>query len=427
MKDILLRDALPESGDAETSLEVVHLNEAMFPCVRRLFEGHVAAGDIAGAVLAVAIGDSEPCFVSVGETGMSSGLLVGPDSIHRIYSQTKPVTGVSILILIEEGLIDLDQPIGDILPALADLPVLVAQEGEAVRPARRQPTIRDLLTHTAGFTYALQASPLAARYRSEGIEPGLRISLHRSESPPPRDLKEMVERLSRLPLARDPGEMFEYSLSIDILGAIVEEVSGQPLDTFFAERIFDPLGMRDTGFIVSPDRLDRLVNLHQRRADGSWQLIDDPADSAYAKAALLSGGGGLVSTARDYIRFTAMLAGEGQTLGVRLLRPETVRLARSNLLPAGIGVQFSGYVLPDMGYGAAMQVLLTANGMPAGVFGWGGAAGTGMWVDPIHRLHMVLMTQYMPAEINLGLRQGPAIAAYRDLELWPEGSRISLI
>ena len=134
----------------------------------------------------------------------------------------------------------------------------------------------------------------------------------------------------------------------------------------------------------------------------------------------------MVSTARDYMRFTAMLAGEGETNGVRLLAPETVRLARSNLFPPGVQVQFYGNVLPNLGFGAAMQVTLAPAQMPQGVFGWGGAAGTGMWVDPIHRLHMVLMTQYMPAEINLSLREEPATAAYADLGLWPAGGRTRL-
>lgn len=411
---------------ASTGPALLQLTEAAFPSVEALFRQHVDQGDIAGAVLAVAVGDAEPCFVCVGETGMGTGRPVGPDSIHRIYSQTKPVTGIAIMMLIEEGRIGLDQPIGEALPALADLKVLVSEDGEAVRAPSRPPTIRDLLTHTAGFSYALQVSPLAARYRSLGIEPGLRIAAHRSSAEPLQHLSELIERVAGLPLARDPGEAFEYSISIDILGAIVEQISGERLDAFFRERIFEPLGMEDTGFVVPADKLDRLVNLHQREADGSWRLIDDPADSAYARPALLSGGGGLVSTARDYMRFTAMLAGEGETRGQRLLAAETVRLARSNLFPPGVSVQFFGNVLPSLGFGAAMQVALSPTKMPAGVFGWGGAAGTGMWVDPIHRLHMVLMTQYMPAEINLTLREDPATAAYADLGLWPAGERISL-
>jgi CubicO group peptidase (beta-lactamase class C family) len=235
-----------------------------------------------------------------------------------------------------------------------------------------------------------------------------------------------MERLAGLPLERDPGEAWEYSLSIDVLGAIVEKVSGQSLDAFFHDRIFAPLGMNDTGFVVPPEKLDRLVNLHQRQKDRSWTLIDHASDSAYARPALLSGGGGLVSTAQDYTRFTAMLAGEGETHGVRLLKPETVRLARSNMLPPGVDVQFYGNVLPALGFGAAMQVALAPTRMPAEVFGWGGAAGTGMWVDPIHRLHIVLMTQYMPAEINMSLREDPAAAVYADLGLWPAGDRAML-
>ena len=395
---------------------------ASFREVAGLFERHVGKADIAGAVLAVAVGDEEPCFISVGETGFGSGRPVQPDSLHRIYSQTKPITGAATMMLVEEGLIGLDQPIGELLPELAKLDVLVSEEGDAVRPAKRQPVVRDLLTHSAGFSYGQQFSALAARYRELGLMPGDRIEAHRDGAgEDPRDLAHMVELLGTLPLARDPGEMFEYSLSIDVLGALIERVSGHGLDTFFDDRILGPLGMVDTSFVVPAEKLDRLVNLHERGEDGTWRLADGPSDSAYARPALLSGGGGLVSTARDYARFTAMLANEGEYRGTRLLKPETIRLARSNLLPAGLNAQFYGNVLTEVGFGAAMQVNMSASRTPPGLFGWGGAAGTGMWVDPIHRLHVVLMTQYFPPEINLNFREDPVAAVYSDLGLWPAG------
>jgi CubicO group peptidase (beta-lactamase class C family) len=387
----------------------------------------VAQGDIAGAVLSVAIGAEDPCFVCVGETGRGTGRFVQPDSLHRIYSQTKPITGIATMMLVEDGSISLDQPIGELLPELANLDVLASEDGEAVRPAKRQPVVRDLLTHTAGFSYGLQFSPLATRYRDLGLLPGDRIAAHRGDGgEAPRDLAHMVELLGGLPLARDPGEMFEYSLSIDILGAMIERVSNLGLDTFFEDRIFGPLGMVDTGFLVPADKLGRLVNLHERGEDGAWTLADSATDSAYARPALLSGGGGLVSTAQDYARFTAMLADEGEYRGVRLLKPETVRLARSNLLPSGLNVQFYGNVMQNLGFGAAMQVNQSPSRLPPGVYGWGGAAGTGMWVDPINRLHVVLMTQYFPPEINLSLREDPVAAAYADLGLWPSGPRMAL-
>lgn len=399
---------------------------AMFGEVNALFERHVREGDVPGAVLAVTIGDEEPCFICVGETGFGNGRPVRPDSLHRIYSQTKPITGIATMILMEQGLVHLDQPIGELLPELTNLEVLVSEEGDAVRPAIRQPVVRDLLTHSAGFSYGLQFSSLAARYRELGLLPGDRIAAHRAGGDDPRDLVHMVELLGMLPLARDPGVMFEYSLSIDVLGALIERVSGQSLDVFFEERIFAPLGMADTSFVVPAEKLARLVNLHERSEDGTWNLADGSTDSVYGRPALLSGGGGLVSTAWDYARFTAMLANEGEYRGTRLLQPETVRLARSNLLPAGLTVQFYGNVLQDVGFGAAMQVDLSGTRLPPGVFGWGGAAGTGMWVDPIHRLHVVLMTQYFPPEINLAFREDPVAAVYADLGLWPAGPKASL-
>jgi CubicO group peptidase (beta-lactamase class C family) len=402
------------------------LTTSDFPGVKALIERHVAAKDVAGIVVAAAIGDDEPAFISAGETGFNTGKAVGPDSIHRIFSQTKPVTGISIMMLIEEGLIGLDQPLGEIIPELANLHVLADPNAGIVREPKVLPTVRHLLTHTAGFSYALQMDPIGARYRAQGIEPGYRVQAHRTEGAPVlRDTQDFIERLSQLPLSYDPGEIWHYSVGIDVLGAIVERISKKTLGAFFAERIFGPLGMVDTGFVVPPEKTKRLVTLPERRGE-EWIVADDPADSAYAKPTMESGGGALVSTARDYMRFTAMLAGEGETRGVRLLRPDTVRLARSNMMPMGLSMQFFGNVLTGMGHGAAMQVPHYAAAMPAGVFGWGGAAGTGMWVDPAHKLHIVLMTQYWPAEINLSLRESPANAVYADLGLWPAGPRTSL-
>lgn len=398
----------------------------MFRGVTSLFERHVGQGDIAGAVLAISVGEEDPCFVCVGETGQASGRPVRPDSLHRIYSQTKPITGIATMMLMEDGLIGLDQPIGELLPELANLDVLASDEGDAVRPAKRQPVVRDLLTHSAGFSYGMQFSPLAARYRQLGLMPGDRIPAHRDGGEDPRDLAHMVEVLGALPLARDPGEMWEYSLSIDVLGALIERVSNRRLDAFFEERILGPLGMTDTSFVVPPEKLDRLVNLHERAEDGTWTLADGSENSAYARPALLSGGGGLVSTAQDYARFTAMLANEGEYRGARLLKAETVRLARSNLLPVGLNVQYFGYILTDIGFGAAMQVNRSATRVPPGVYGWNGAAGTGMWVDPVNRLHVVLMTQYFPPEINLTFREDPIAEVYADLGLWPAGPKIAL-
>ncbi len=409
-----------------TQGSVSRFDQAMFLAVRSLFERHVRQGDIAGAVLSISIGDETPCFVCVGHTGLESSRPVTPDSLHRIYSQTKPITGIATMMLVEDGLIGLDQPIGELLPELANLDVLESEDGDAVRPAKRQPAVRDLLTHSAGFSYGMQISRLASRYRALGLMPGDRINAHRDGGEDPRNLAHFVEVLGTLPLARDPGEMFEYSLSIDVLGALIERVSKRGLDAFFEERIFGPLGMVDTSFVAPPEKLDRLVNLHERDADGTWRLADGPPDSAYARPALLSGGGGLVSTAQDYARFTAMLANEGVYRGQQLLKPETVRLARSNLLPLGLDVQFYGNVLEDIGFGAAMQVNRSATQLPPGVFGWGGAAGTGMWVDPINRLHVVLMTQYFPPETNLGFGESSVAAVYADLGLWPAGSQITL-
>jgi CubicO group peptidase (beta-lactamase class C family) len=387
------------------------------PETQALIRAHVADGLVSGIVVAWQQEGGAVRFDCVGAPAFASGTALGRDSLFRLYSQTKPVTGIAAMMLVEQGLLHLDQPVREILPAFGDMRVSDAAAADGTRPAARPITIRHLLTHTAGFGYHNAGDAMAALYLKHGLSPGTRDRVPGPGERPTADtLDEFGRLLATLPLARDPGTAFEYSLSIDLLGLVVQTVSGLPFEVFLERHIFAPLGMPDTGFVVHPGKLDRLTALAEKRNDG-WKLVDDPRYSVYARPALPSGGGGLVSSPADYARFAGMLANGGELDGVRLLRAETVALAGSNLLPPAVDhIELPlGYPWPGVGFGAAMQVQLTGAAVPKGVFGWMGAAGTAVWLDPERRFFFLFMTQYWPSEINPMLRPELIAAVYRDL------------
>jgi CubicO group peptidase (beta-lactamase class C family) len=390
--------------------------------MRRFVDDGVAPG----AILAWRHGDGPIRYEAAGTLGFGKDAAVDERTAFRIYSQTKPITGIAAMMLVEDSTIALDQPLHDILPAFADMRVMIGDDPEETRPAARPITIRHLLTHTAGFGMA--GMTLGALYMKHGIAPGTRERVAGpGDLPTPTSLAEMGERLAALPLAADPGTRFDYSVALDVLGLVIETASGLPFETFLKTRLFDPLGMVDTGFSIRPDQLARFADLPEKKGE-MWTLADDPANSRYAQPYYPAGGGGLVSSAHDYARFAAMLLNEGELDGVRVLRPETVRLARSNLLPDSVTHCDLpiGQTLSGVGFGAAMAVSLTASertgGMfdwpgdaPAGVFGWPGAAGTACWMDPARNFFLVYLTQYWPSWLNGAMRPDIIAAAYRDL------------
>jgi len=390
---------------------------ASLPSVDALIARYVGEGLVSGIVVAWQQGGAPVRFACAGEPAFHAGRPVDADSLFRIFSMTKPITGIATMMLIEDGRLALDQPLHSILPEFADARVMIDGDPARTRPAARPITIRHLLTHTAGLGYHNAGDGIASLYIRNGLTPGTRDRIRGpGELAAPGSLAEMGSRLARLPLVTDPGTRFEYSIAIDVLGLVVETVSGMPFETFLQQRLFDPLGMADTAFVVPTERLGRLTALVERRGE-AWKFVDDPAHSVYARPALPSGGGGLVSSARDYARFAALLVNEGELDGKRLLKPETVRLARSNLLPDGVDhIELPlGYTWPGIGFGAAMSVQVADGEAPAGVFGWPGAAGTGCWIDPARRFFLVFMTQYWPPEINVTMRPEIIAAAYRDL------------
>jgi CubicO group peptidase (beta-lactamase class C family) len=311
---------------------------------------------------------------------------------------TKAITGAAAMALVEDRRISLDQPVAEVLTELRSLRVAVdLKRGLDSRPARNAMTIRHLLTHTSGLGYWTPLSgdvALAKAYRERGITPGnYGAGLNRpGYGPQAKGLVDMIERVAELPLAFEPGTAWQYSIGLDVLGLVIERVSAKPLEAFLRERLFDPLDMTSTGFRVAPRDAARLTTNYTVTAEG-LRPADPAASSVWlSPPALPAGGAGLVSTARDFWRFGAMYLGDGALGRVRVLKPETARLARSNLLPAEVTYPDGG------GFGAGMRVVVSTDGRngPAGTFGWAGAAGTIWRVDPTRQVNSVFLTQFMP-------------------------------
>jgi CubicO group peptidase (beta-lactamase class C family) len=364
------------------------------------FARYVDDGRLPGWLLLVSRGGQVVHLSTYGQRDKEAALPVELDTLFRMYSMTKPVTSVAAMMLYEEGAFELKDPVARFIPAFADMRVF--KGGSALAPVTVPATepmrIWHLLTHTAGLTYGFHhAHPVDAIYRAAGFEWG---------SPPGADLAECCEQWAQLPLLFEPGSEWNYSVSTDVLGRVVEVASGQSLDRFFAERIFEPLGMTDTGF--SATDLDRLAALYTRNpATGEAFRIDMMGDAAKKPPSMLSGGGGLVGTAADYHRFTQMLLGEGQLEATRLLSPRTVRYMTSNHLPGGADLEafgrplFSETTFDGVGFGLGFSVVddPVKNKVlgSRGEFAWGGAASTAFWVDPVEDVTAMFLTQLLPS------------------------------
>jgi CubicO group peptidase (beta-lactamase class C family) len=335
-----------------------------------------------------------------GHRDVEASLPVETDTLWRLFSMTKPVTSVAAMMLAEEGLLELDDPISRWLPEFASPRVYV--KGSALAPLTEPATspirVWHLLTHTAGLTYGFHhGHPVDAIYRAAGFEWG---------TPPGLDLATCSSRWAALPLVFQPGTEWNYSIATDVLGRLVEVVSGLPLDEFFESRIFAPLGMTDTGFVASSP--SRLAAMYVRDpASGRATRNDAFGRMGTARPDCLSGGGGLVSSAADYWRFTEMLLRGGERDGVRLLAPRTVSLMASNHLPGRVDLEefgrplFAEMPFDGHGFGLGFSVLqdpVKARTLSsAGEFAWGGAASTAFWVDPDKDLTVGFYTQLLPS------------------------------
>ncbi len=361
----------------------------------------VASKRVPGAVASFASRLEPNQYFMAGVLGSGSTTKISPDSLFRAYSQTKPLTGMAAMILIEEGKVKLDQNIADFIPAFANPKVLTSPDKSLdARPATAPITVRNLLTHTAGLGYSIVTKgPLLDAYNKLGILPG---QVSRRDLPGvPKfatapSLQEFADRLGTLPLVADPGVKWSYSVSLDLLGRVIEVASGMPFDAFLAERIFKPLGMTSSYFQVPASEVGRLTDNHFLFGSNAFP-IDLAKESIYLdKPPFPFGGAGLVTSPRDWDQFQLMLMGEGAVGTTRIMKTETAKLAMSNILPPGAIVD--GFV-KGQGFGAGGRVTIASgtNGEGIGTFGWGGAASTIGWVDRTKGLRasgwVQLMTQ----------------------------------
>jgi len=362
---------------------------------------YVEPGKIAGALTLVARRGEVAWLSPLGLMDRERKTPMAADTIVRIYSMTKPITSVAMMMLHERGAFALSDPVHRYFPAWEHL--RVHRYGRApsfvTEPAVRPMTVRDLLMHTSGLSYAIMdRTPVDEVYRQLGI------------GGPAGTLRDMVEQLAMLPLEFSPGTRWGYSVATDVLGHLVEVLSGQRFDDYLRTQIFEPLGMLDTGFTVPADKLERFA-ANYVRLPGSTEatLMDDPADSPYARPrTFLSGGGGLVSTAADYFRFAEMLRRGGELDGTRILGPRTVAYMTRNHLPDGRELtslappgSFSETRYDGVGFGLGVGVVVDpvrAQGpTSAGEYGWGGMASTSFWVNPAEELVVVFLTQLVPS------------------------------
>ena len=355
----------------------------------------IDAGRLAGAVTLVARHGRLVHLHAMGERDIASHAPLQADTLFRIFSMTKPVTGVAMMILYDEGLWTPDDPIHAHLPEFADVRVFagVDEDGVPILVAPdHAPTMRELMTHTAGLIYGIDGTgPVSALYREARL----------LEAP---DLADMSRRMAALPLAYQPGSEWRYSLSMDLQGAVIERLTGQPLAAFMAERIFAPLGMVDTAFHIPPEKRDRLATLYYKQGDGPLTAIANPFRPDHdSPPALALGGGGLISTATDYARFAQMLLDGGEAAGRRIVTAQSLALMMTNHLPdAMLETRFkAGHhrFRPGFGYGFNGVVVtdprLADLPVGKGSYFWDGAAGTWFWVDPVNDLLFVGMVQML--------------------------------
>lgn len=410
------------------------------PATQALFDGYVRDNKMPGIVGAFGVGDSPTVFLSAGKIADDAGAApAGPDSLWRVYSMTKPITAMAAMILIERGKMRLDQPVSDFIPGFAHMNVLTDPEHSlATKPAEHPVTIRNLLTHTAGLGYnIITKGPLLDEYNRLGINPAqVNRDLEAKAGPVrPKTLQEFAAKVATLPLIAEPGTKWSYSIGLDVMGAVIEKASGMSFDGFVQANIFDPLKMRSSYWTVPKSEVGRFATnyMYMREAMAAMGRTADPAkiletarmplDPATTSIYLTPpsfpyGGAGLVMSARDYDRFLHALENYGELDGVRVMKPETAHLMMSNLLPNGL--LFSGVAAstggngagPKMGFGAGGSVYLedAPGGAGKGTYGWGGAAGTVAFVDPVRHLRGTIMVNFFPGE-RWGLR-GEAVPAF---------------
>jgi CubicO group peptidase (beta-lactamase class C family) len=390
-----------EAEPAEVGLDPDRLRR-----IDRHFARYVDDGRLPGWLITVSRHGRLAYVTACGSRDVEAGLPVGTDTVWRIYSMTKPITSVAAMMLYEEGGFGLTDPVSSFIPSFADVRVYAGGSDlrQVTVPATEPVRIWHLLTHTAGLTYGFhRVHPVDAMYRAAGFE---------WSAPPGMDLAQACDTWAGMPLLFQPGTEWNYSVATDVLGRVIEVVSGQPLDEFFAARILRPLGMTGTGFYATETQLPRLAALYTPGTGGTAARLDALGDAARRQPALLGGGGGLVSTAADYHRFTQMLlhrpdSPAGELDGTRLLSPATVGYMTRNHLPGCLDLETFGRPLyaesPFRGVGFGLGLAVVVDPVPgkvlcsAGELSWGGAASTTFWIDPVKELTVSFFTQLLPS------------------------------
>jgi CubicO group peptidase (beta-lactamase class C family) len=369
--------------------EKVGMSSERLSRISALAKRYVDEGKLAGIVTLIARKGSIVHFEPHGKQNLETGAPMTRDALFRIYSMSKPITAVAAMILYEEGKFQLGDPVSKFLPELKGLKVL--KDSQEVAPPSEM-TMQQLLSHTAGFSYGFSTwDPLDKRYRDDKLLAS-------------RDLNEFIQKLARIPLRYDPGTRWHYSVAVDVTGAVIERISGQRFDRFLAERIFAPLDMNDTFFEVPESKLARFGTNHRWNPEQKKLEVVPPSDyPIYRNTTFFSGGGGLVSTAMDYMRFAEMLRNGGQLDGARILSPKTIEYMTRDHLPATAKAATPGERpagnRPGSGFGLGFAVLTDAakGGVigSEGEYSWSGAAGTTFWVDPVEDIVVVAMMQLM--------------------------------
>ncbi len=377
-------EEVPSAKPSEVGMSAERLR-----LVEKAMEELVEESKIPGGVVLIARRGKIVMNKAWGEMDMDSNRPMETDTIMRCFSMTKAIASAGALILCDEGKLTVDDPVSKYLPELADLKIA---QGDSTIVAKKTMTVAHLMTHTAGYSYKDSEHSVYNRaFKSQKI---LDFSL---------SLEEMQKNLGGLPVLFEPGADWRYGISIDVLGRVVEVASGMPLDQFLQERFFTPLGMKDTGFYVEPEQEDRFASIYT--SDGQGQLEKRPIgqDGDYLnRPALISGGGGLVSTGRDYMRFLMMIANGGEFQGKQYLKPETVALMTSNQLSKEVGwIKFGTEVRTGVGFGFGFCVREEMSDWDpqghVGEYGWGGAASTHYWVSPKDdNLIVITLEQVMP-------------------------------
>lgn len=403
-------NALPQ-----TRPEDVGLSSTRLARIDGWMDELVASGRLPGVSVTIARRGRIAYARCTGLADIARARPMAPDTMVRIYSMTKPITTMAALMLYEEGRFQLDDPISRFLPAFKSQRVCIGGNRGKMEtvPAMRDITFRDLMTHTSGLTYGFMASTLVdAAYRDQGVD------FQTSDL----SLLEVVQKAASLPLLAQPGAEWNYSIATDVLGCLVQVISGQDFASFLQERILTPLGMRDTHFVVPADKVSRFAANYVPGADG-LVLLDDPETSRFLQPGkIASGGGGLVATASDYLRFATCLLNRGRFGDARLLGRKTVELMTSNHLRGDMAAmgqaRFSESSYEGVGFGLGVSVTLDPARAQllgsSGEYAWGGAASTAWWNDPAEEMTVILLTQLTPSS-TYPIRRELRVLSYQAL------------